>query len=93
MTESGLSQWVVCGGTPYSIEIFKTDATPGWRVDAIDAVAREVVWTGTAPDDATALLQAITQIHARNEAQEARAEGPNSLAFTASVSHMPPRER
>lgn len=68
MTVSGLSQWVVCGETPYSIEIFKTDAAPGWRVDAIDALARETVWSGHAPDDATAFLEAMRHIHERAHA-------------------------
>ncbi len=68
MTVSGLSQWVVCGETPYSIEIFKTDAQPGWRVDAIDGVAQKTVWTGTAPDDATAFIQAMHHIHDLAEA-------------------------
>ncbi len=63
MTVSGLSQWVVCSKTPYSIEIFRTDAAPGWRVDAIDALARKTVWTGTAPDDATAFIEAMRHIH------------------------------
>lgn len=64
MTASGLSQQVVCNQTPYDIEIFKTETAQVWQVDAIDSVSQETVWTGTAPDDATAFLNAMRQIHA-----------------------------
>ena len=68
ITISGLSQWVVCASTPYSIEIFRPHDSEDWTVNAIDAVGKAAVWTGTAPDDALALVEAMTHIHALHAA-------------------------
>ena len=72
-TISGLSQWVVCSDTPYSIEIYRNHDGEDWTVKAIDAIGKAAVWTGTAPDDALALVEALTHIHTRHAIPPLRA--------------------
>lgn len=59
---SGLSQWVMSHGKPYSIEIFREVYQTDWTVEVIDAIGKEIVWTSNTHDDAAALIGAIAQI-------------------------------
>ena len=64
---SGLSQWVVCDGTPFSIEISRESLDDDWTVVVIDAINKTTVWRNIEHDDAIALLGAIGHIHSLSE--------------------------
>lgn len=64
---SGLSQWVVCDGTPYSVEIFRANSLEDWTVVVIDAIDKTTIWRHTEADDAIALMGAIAQVHSLAE--------------------------
>jgi len=66
---SGLSQWVVFAGTPYSIEISRDDPEHDWTVLVIDAEAKSIVWQHTASDDVIGLMAAISYIHAFKQSE------------------------
>ena len=62
-TISGLSQWVICRKTPYSIEIFRESDAEDWTVEAVDVIGNTTIWSGTAPDEPRALIAAMSHIH------------------------------
>ncbi len=60
---SGLSQWVVCNGLPYSVEIYRLVDDDLWTLQIIDAHKRNTLWENQLADDAFAFIEAVTVIN------------------------------
>ncbi len=59
---SDLSQWLVRGGVPYSVEIYRLQGDACWTVQIVEGLTRKTVWENQLRNDALALIEAAAVI-------------------------------
>ena len=59
---SGLSQWVVRDGVPYSVEIYQLQGDAFWTLQIIEAQERKTLWENQLSDEVLAFVEAVSVI-------------------------------